>query len=337
MFGGDMSRKSSAASQDNAWKDTVRDFFPEFIQLFFPAVFAEVDWSRGYEMLDKELARLTRKHRLGSRLADFLVRVFLNDGTETWLLIHLEIQASPETGFAKRIYVYNYRIFDRHDCEVVSLVLLTDARRSYRPERFQIKRWGFELVCRFPVVKISDFADRWEELMALPNPMAVAVMAYLRIWQAKNDDLKKLSFKRELIRLLYERKYERERILALLRFIDWIIVLPEELEQKLEDDIHEFEEEQTMPFVSRWELRAEARGEARGEAKGLRNAILLQLAHKFGELDDDLKAQIEALSAEKSELLLTAMFDFTELEDLTKWLKRRKPRKAKNGSASLSA
>ena len=91
------------------------------MEFFFPVIAAEIDWTRGYEFLDKELAQITRDHRVRRKLVDKLVKVWLSDGTEKWLLIHLEVQASARKGLAKRIYIYNYRIFDRYDVEVVSL------------------------------------------------------------------------------------------------------------------------------------------------------------------------------------------------------------------------
>ena len=35
-------------------------------------------------------------------------------------------QGQPESDFAKRMYVYNYRLFDRYDRPVVSLAVLGD-------------------------------------------------------------------------------------------------------------------------------------------------------------------------------------------------------------------
>jgi len=42
---------------------------------FFPHIAREIDWSRGYELLDKELRQITRESEVGFRLADQLVKV----------------------------------------------------------------------------------------------------------------------------------------------------------------------------------------------------------------------------------------------------------------------
>ena len=43
---------------DSPWKDILEGYFPDFMAFFFPAAAAEIDWSRGFEPLDKELAQV---------------------------------------------------------------------------------------------------------------------------------------------------------------------------------------------------------------------------------------------------------------------------------------
>ena len=40
---------------DSAWKEALDVYFERFVALLFPAAYADIDWSRGYEPLDKEL------------------------------------------------------------------------------------------------------------------------------------------------------------------------------------------------------------------------------------------------------------------------------------------
>ena len=112
---------------DSPWKTALERYFPQFMALFFPEAYAGIDWSQGYAFLDKELQKVVRDAKLGRRLADKLVRVYGTDGVEDRVLVHIEVQGQPEPGFAKRMYVYNYRLFDRYDRPVVSLAVLGDA------------------------------------------------------------------------------------------------------------------------------------------------------------------------------------------------------------------
>jgi hypothetical protein len=210
----------SVYQQDNAWKDALNRYFPEFIAFFFPTIHLEIDWSRGYEFLDQELAQIARNHQVGRRLADKLVRVWLRDGREQWLLIHVEIQARARADLGKRVFIYHYRLFDRYNCEVVSLAVITGGGARYQPQPYQTARWGCELRFRFPVIKLVDYAARWEALQASPNPFDIVVMTHLRAQQAGRDAQRKFAWKRELVYLLYERGYRRDDMRALFRFID---------------------------------------------------------------------------------------------------------------------
>ena len=64
------------------WKDIIEGYFPDFMAFFFPDAAAEIDWSRGFELLDKELAQVVQDAELGRRYADKLIKVWLIDGSE---------------------------------------------------------------------------------------------------------------------------------------------------------------------------------------------------------------------------------------------------------------
>ncbi len=38
---------------DSPWKMALERYFPEFMEFFFPEVYTDIDWSLGYEFLDK--------------------------------------------------------------------------------------------------------------------------------------------------------------------------------------------------------------------------------------------------------------------------------------------
>jgi hypothetical protein len=87
--------------------------------------------------------------RHGRRVVDKLVKVWLKTGEESWLLIHIEVQTGREGDFPKRMHVYNYRLFDRYDREVISLAVLADDDPNWRPSRFAYGRWGFRTGTEF--------------------------------------------------------------------------------------------------------------------------------------------------------------------------------------------
>ena len=84
---------------DSPWKEALEHFFPMFLAFFFPEIFAAIDWSRGYESLDNELQKIVREAEVGRRIADKLFKVWLHNGAETWILIHVEVQGQREDEF----------------------------------------------------------------------------------------------------------------------------------------------------------------------------------------------------------------------------------------------
>ena len=120
--------KLNRPDYDGAWKVSLDQYFKDFLALLFPAIHAEVDWSKGYVFLDSELAKITVDAKTGRRYADKLVKVHTLAGVEEWLLIHVEVQSSPEPQgvFARRMFTYWSRLMDYHQVDVVSLAVLEE-------------------------------------------------------------------------------------------------------------------------------------------------------------------------------------------------------------------
>ena len=66
------------------------------------------------------------------RFVDKLVRVALLNGDEEWIYIHVEVQGTKQAEFAKQMFFYNYRIYDRYDRSVASLAVLADEHEHWK-------------------------------------------------------------------------------------------------------------------------------------------------------------------------------------------------------------
>ena len=196
------------SDHDSPWKMALDAYFQEFLDLLFPAIHEQVDWSKGYSFLDKELQQITSDAESGRRYADKLIQVYAKDGSETWVLVHVEVQGEPEAAFAERMYTYQYRLRDRYGVDVVSLAVLADTREGFRPTTFRYERWGCALTFTFPTAKLIDWEVRWAELEASANVFALVVMAQVQARRVKDGATRK-DVKVALIRLLYERGYSR--------------------------------------------------------------------------------------------------------------------------------
>jgi hypothetical protein len=257
-------RKPSGADYDSPWKEALDHYFERCLALFFPHIHAEIDWARGYETLDKELQPIVRRAKHGRQYVDKLVKVWLRSGEEKWLLIHIEVQTSREAEFPRRIHVYNTRLFDRYGREVISLAILADDDPAWRPNRYESARWGFRSLTEFPIVKLLDYAPKCEELEADPNPFAMVVLAHLKAMETRRSPAERHVWKVRLIKGLYGRGMGSEDVRRLIDFIDWVMELPEPLEQAFEQELHAFQQEKKMPFVNFIERRALEKGRLDG-------------------------------------------------------------------------
>ena len=274
---------------DSPWKEVLERFFPAFLAWFFPAAHADVAWEHGYRFLDKELQKVVRDARLGRRWADKLVQVTTRDGQEDWLLVHIEVQGQREADFARRMFTYNYRLFDRYARPVVSLAVLGEGR-GQTVGQFGYGRWGGETRFTFPVVCLQDYRDREAEMMQSANPFAVVVQAHLQAEATAGDPARRYQSKLQLIRSLYRRGWARQDILELFRVIDWLLQLPAALENQLWAEVQDHEEATQMRYVTSVERIGIQKGIQQGMEKGVekgmesqRRMLLRQVRRQFGE------------------------------------------------------
>ncbi len=311
---------------DTPWKDAVEHHFPEFLAFYFPAVHAGIDWTRGHCFLDQELAQVVKDAALGKRVLDKLVAVHRLDGSEDWVFIHIEIQGGHDTHFAKRMFTYNYRLFDRYDRPIASLAVLADDSASWRPGNFGFSLFGCRHWLEYPLVKLIDFADRLEALLEDANPFAIVTAAHLLTRQTRGDAEQRYAAKWRLARLLYERNWDRQRIIDLFAVIDWMMTLPVALEAKLWQALTTLERNKTMPYVTSVERLGYTRGHSEGREEGRRTEaetlVRKLLQRRLGVLPGQIDARVGALSLERMEALGEALLDFTSVDDLDAWLRQ---------------
>lgn len=306
---------------DTPWKDAIEQYFPDFIAFFFPDANVEIDWSRGYEFLDRELQQIVRDAELGRRLVDRLVRIYLRDGEEAWVLVHIEVQSQEEDDFAGRMFVYHYRIYDRYQRRVASLAVLGDDRPNWRPDEFGDQLFGCQIRFQFPIVKLLDYQPQWLMLEESLNPFATVVMAHLKAKETTRDRAARKVWKLALTRRLYEKGYQRQDVINLFRFIDWMMTLPSELEREFWQEIIREEEARRMPYLTTIERIALEEGREEGLVEGrletLLMAIELFLRFKFGAEGSEFFAEVSQIQAvEILQEILTALPELETLDDL---------------------
>lgn len=308
-----------AANYDSPWKNILNYFLPAFMDFCLPHVAAAIDWSKGYVSLDKELHAISRRQKAGKRTVDTLFKVWLKSGEEVWLLLHIEVQAHKDVLFPERMYIYNYRSFDRYQKPIVSVAILADGDPNWRPCCYERSSLANKLYFEFATVKLLDYAIRKQDLSQESNPFAIVIWAHLEALQTRKQPQQRLFSKLAVTRALYKHGFSKDYILHLFAFIDWVLVLPEPLELEYEHNIEQLEGEKNVTYITSierigmkrgwlkgWEegwqqgqQQGRQEGQQDGEIKGERALLTRQLQHRFGELPAQYKKRLDKAKSDQ--------------------------------------
>ena len=301
---------------DTPWKDILEAYFSQFMAFFFPTANIQIDWSKGFEFLDGELQQITKESETKRRFTDKLAKVYLLDGSEQFVLVHIEVQSQSEEDFGDRMFTYFARLRDKFGRRVASLAVLGDTSKNWKPQSHQEELFGCRLQFDFPVVKLLEYDQQKEELDSSSNPFAHVVLAHLAAQSTKRNNKRRRQEKFALTKRLYEKGYERQDIINIYKFIDWVMTLPDNLETEFQKDLAAYEGDKKMPYIT----SIERMGIEKGRIQGQRDMLFDFLNQKFNDLPASIKNRVEALGSEQIQTLGKAVLGFSSINDLTAWL-----------------
>ncbi len=73
-----------AHKYNSPWKEALDRFLPSFLELLFPEMWTDIDWSNQHRCLSKELPQLQPDSKAGSRTVDALYEVTRKTDSPTW-------------------------------------------------------------------------------------------------------------------------------------------------------------------------------------------------------------------------------------------------------------
>ena len=227
--------ESTPPDYDAYWKEIITTLFADFVQFFLPDVHEQIDFSKPPEFLEQELQKLIAdKLKKGKVINDKLAKVQLKDGSERWLLIHIEVQSYYEADFAERMFAYFYRIYDKYGPHITAMAIYTGSSKQ-QPDTFRYELFGTEVTYHFNTFSIRQAKEA--ALLTSDNPFALALLAGKYHLQTRKDVEKRYAFKRKLVTLALEKNYTRDTIMVLLRFVHLTVSLPKTLETKFEKEL----------------------------------------------------------------------------------------------------
>lgn len=312
--------KVPSIDMDNPWKHGINFYFRQFMELCLPEIAEKIDWSRGYEVLDKEFLAISRGVKIGKRVADKLIKVYEKNGNEAWLLAHVELQGEPEVVFPERMLVYRYRARDYFGKSIISIAILMDNNPKWRPNHYRESFYDSSLEINYLVVKILDYKHRVQELEAIDNPFAMLILAQLAVLETRGKPGARLKAKTALTRQLYAKGWDKDKIIQIYTLIDWLVALPEELMIKYNVQVKQIEEEQHMNFVTTAERVGIKIGVQQGIQQGIQQGkaeMLIQiLEYHFGKLPEHYLKLISEANGDALSLWNERLFKARTLEDV---------------------
>ena len=321
---------------DRLFKELLTTFFVEFVEAFLPDVDAYLD-RESVEFLDKEVfTDVTQGKRYES---DMVVRARFR-GRETFFLILVENQSTPQAGFPRRMFVYFARFYEKFDLPIYPVVVYSfDKPRRLQPGAHTVGFPGFVVNrFRFRVIQLNRL--RWRDYASRPNPAATALMAKMQI--AARDRPK---VKVQCLRLIATLKLDPARSHLIAGFVHSYLRLTSREFARFEQEIGEAspEERKTMlTLTNEWIEEGIEKGLERGLAQGIEQgiergiaqgieqgiergrvaeaqALILKLGTKrFGAPSEATKSAMEAATLERLELWTERLLEVESWEDLLK-------------------
>jgi predicted transposase/invertase (TIGR01784 family) len=269
---------------DLLWKAILEDIFDDFLRFFYKEAEHLFDISRGFEFLDKELEELFPIDE-GSdiRYVDKLVKVYLNDGQEKWILVHVEVQGYRDSHFEERMFTYYYRIKDRYQHDITAWAIFTDNNMKYHPTEFKSAFLGTSLSYKFNTYKV--ILQNEDVLRKSDNPFSIIILTVLlEIKKGKLERKELIDLKIELVKNLLEKGITKRKIRHLLNFLKYYVRLEK-------DDAFEFQQKldfltgKTYPMGTEEYLLQKERKE--GIQIGIEKGALLKTIEMVLSLFDD--------------------------------------------------
>jgi predicted transposase/invertase (TIGR01784 family) len=161
----------------------------------------------------------------GSRFVDMLVKTFTLEGSEKYMLIHIEIQAQNGPDFSKRMFQYFYRIYDRYDVPITALAVFTGGKPVGGSEVFHYQYLDTSLDYKFKIYHILDHSE--DQLLAMDNPFSLIVLAAQKALVADKIPQQELAEHRLTIAkaLIESKRYDNEQIRRFLFFLKTFIYI----------------------------------------------------------------------------------------------------------------
>jgi predicted transposase YdaD len=268
---------------DMLWKSMIEEIMADLLLFVDPGIGKVLDLERGFEFLDKELADIF-PDPIASNLkaVDKLVKVFLCDGAERWILLHVEVQRKNGKGFPARMFEYFMRL-RRRGHPVAAIAILTGEEAEISPGVYEDLCLWTSVRYEYKTLRLVDYSDEW--LAASTNPFAavllVAKEALLKL-TGSDDERDRVLLEQKLLidRLLNEKEaaFGERKTRAIKYFLyNYVVFKNPETNRKFVEESNKDKNNITMGIIEQMhEIKRQEgieEGRREGIQEGLENAV----------------------------------------------------------------
>ena len=203
------------------------------------------------------------------------------------MIVHVEVQAKPETEFARRMFEYYALLRLHHRLPVFPIVLYLRGGPASTVEEYQEELFGEELL-RFRYRSVALARLPAEEYVGA-SPLGAALAALMRRGKARD----RAELHGEMLRRVLESELDDARKYLLVNVIETYDELSAEETERFRRLISGKEyrkvQDVQLTYFDKLELR--------GRLEGKRETLLRQLTAKFGPLPDETAMKIAAIGS----------------------------------------
>ena len=163
----------------------------------------------------------------------------------------------------------------------------------------------------YDVIQLNQL--RWQDFLASPNPVASALMAKMQI-----EPVDRPKVKAHCIAMMIGLQLDEARNQLITGFVDSYLDL-----DTAEEQIFQAELDTLMPPQAKDEvMEIVTARDLRSRHAGKTDMLLHLLSRKVGLLAPEMEERVQALPEKRLNELADALFDYSSVADLTRWLEQ---------------
>jgi hypothetical protein len=148
------------------------------------------------------------------------------------------------------------------------MAVLADEHEQWKPTSYGFEVLGCKHTLEFPVAKLTDYHDKVDKLLAADNAFALITAAHILTQQTRKKNQARYEAKLRLVKILYQRHWDKQRVIDLFTVVDWLMKLPEWLDKQVWHEIETIEESEKMQYITSVERIGIAKGRVEGRVEG---------------------------------------------------------------------